>query len=247
MKCFFYCLIFCFFACKTSVEEPKYDKLADYLPLKVGSTFTYQYDSTVLNANATQLVGKSYRIKDSIESQFTDAIGRKSYRVFRYINNANGTSNWQILLVYSWHLSSNQIESSSNNLSVIHLTLPIKDSSTWKGHALINTAIATNNGTSLSYLSGWDFRYRGVGASYQVPAKNFTNTITVLQDDTTTPQGNFDPNLVLQRRTYGVEVYAKDVGLIFKDFLFWEWQKVNQKFELNSYGIRLQLLSYQIP
>jgi hypothetical protein len=50
--------------------------------------------------------------------------------------------------------------------------------------------------------------------------------------------------LAAQIRTLGVEVYAKGIGLIYKDFLYWNWQRnpPPAKFEEASYGIKLTLL-----
>jgi hypothetical protein len=87
--------------------------------------------------------------------------------------------------------------------------------------------------------------YQGVGESYTIKNRTFDSTVTVLQHDETTPEGTFTPSIPYQQRNYGVEVYAKGVGLIYKEFLHWTWQSTPppSKFEDGSYGVKLTLIS----
>jgi len=89
-------------------------------------------------------------------------------------------------------------------------------------------------------------RDRNTGGPYTVEAGTFSNTVTVLQQDETSPPGDFDPSAYKQRN-YSIEVYAEGVGLIYKDFLHWTWQTTPPpaRFENDSYGIRLSLLGYR--
>ena len=66
--------------------------------------------------------------------------------------------------------------------------------------------------------------------------------VTVAQQDEFSPDGPFDPTLDYQQRNYSIEVYAKGIGLVYKDLLHWTWQK--PKYEDGSYGIRLTLIAH---
>jgi hypothetical protein len=123
----------------------------------------------------------------------------------------------------------------------IKLTIPISEGYTWKAHTYIDTKSINS---TVSYLDEWAYEYRNVDQPYAVLNKTYNNTLTVFQHDETTPEGPFNPNNY-QQRNYGQEVYAKDVGLIYKEFLHWTWQtSPKQAYEDGSYGIRLRLISH---
>ena len=75
--------------------------------------------------------------------------------------------------------------------------------------------------------------------------KKYENTVTVFQHNETTPDGAFNPNNY-QQRNYGVEVYAKGIGLIYKDFLHWTYQVTPPpaKYEDASFGVKLTAMSF---
>ena len=70
------------------------------------------------------------------------------------------------------------------------------------------------------------------------------STVTILQQDETSPEGAFNPDY-FQQHDFSVEVYAKGIGLVYKDFLHWIWQPGDQQpgsYQEGSYGIRFNLL-----
>jgi hypothetical protein len=71
------------------------------------------------------------------------------------------------------------------------------------------------------------------------------NTYTVLQQNTQFPSSGFDP-IQYNEKNYSVEVYAKGVGLIYKNFLHYVWQPTpSGRYQDDSYGIRLNLIDYK--
>src|SRR5689334_17656496 len=77
-----------------------YPALSEYYPLKTGKTFTYRLDSTVRGSFGSVLNTKYYLAKDSIESQFTDAQGRPSFRIFRYLRDTAQLQPWTYTATY---------------------------------------------------------------------------------------------------------------------------------------------------
>ena len=72
-------------ACNKQNELFTTASLSDYFPLQVGKYITYNLDSTVyINFGQKDTVVK-YQVKDSIDAQITDNIGRPAYRIVRYI------------------------------------------------------------------------------------------------------------------------------------------------------------------
>lgn len=226
------------YSCKKESETFTSASINDYAALQTGRTYLYRLDSTIIAPFGTALIVKSYQAKDSVESAFTDNLGRQSFRIFRYTRDTSATQSWRFAATYVATPTDQTLEYVDNNLRFIKLHTPIKEGYTWPAHTFINTSL-----TSLTFLEGWNYEYQNAGQSYTVFNKTYDSTITVFQHDETNPAGPFNPNFDAQFRSYGVEVYAKGVGLIFKDFLHWSWQKNPRAgFEDESYGIKLQLI-----
>lgn len=236
-------LLFAFFSCKKESETFQTASLNDYFPLITGKTYLYRLDSTVPVSFGNALAVKSYQAKDSIESTFTDNEGRLSYRIFRYTRDTAGLQPWTFAATFYATATDNQVEYVDNNLRFIKLHAPVTEGYTWMAHSFIDTK---SFNTTVGYLDDWEYEYRNVDASYDVLNTTYDSTVTVFQHDETTPEGPFDPNLDVQIRTYGLEVYAKGIGLIYKEFLYWNWQRNPSppKYQDASYGVKLQLLSH---
>lgn len=228
--------------CKKETETFNTATLNDYYPLQTGKTFLYRLDSTVLASFGSSLVVNSYQAKDSIESTFTDNQGRLSYRIFRLIRDTAGLVPWRFAATYVATPTPQSIEYVDNNLRFIKLHTPVTEGSTWKGHSYIDTKSLN---TTVSYLDEWVYEYRNLGQRFQIFNTAYDSTVTVFQQDETTPPGPFNPNNY-QQRNLGTEVYAKGVGLIYKEFLHWTWQTTPPpaRYEDGSYGVKLRLLSH---
>lgn len=239
-------LLFCFAVIACSKKEvTDYPSMADYYPLQVGKTFTYRLDSTVRTNFGAALTVYYYLAKDSVESQFNDAQGRPSYRIFRYIRDTAQTQPWKYLttLVSTFDLNRKWVENVDNNLRYIILHEPVTEGYSWKG----NSYIDTKSGNSLvKYLDEWNYTYENIGQPYTVRKGTFDTTITVLQADEVSPPGPFNSSNY-QQTNYSVEVYAKGVGLIYKEFIHKTWQITPPPahWDDDSYGIRLNLVNFK--
>lgn len=233
-------LLFILAGCSKETETLNSASLADFYPLRTGTSLLYRLDSTVLAPFGTALVVKSYQAKDSVESTFTDNQGRLSYRIFRYIRDTAGKQPWSFASTHVATPTATGVEYVDNNLRFLKLQLPIRNDFSFKGHSYIDTKSLNS---TVTYLDEWEYRYEKVGEPYTIKNTTFDSTITVLQHDETTPEGPFNP-ASYQQRNYGAEVYAKGVGLIYKEFLHWTWQTTPApaKFEDGSYGVKLTLI-----
>lgn len=227
--------------CKKETETLSSPSLSDYFPLKTGTSLLYRLDSTVPAPFGTALIVKSYHAKDSVESTFNDNQGRLSYRIFRFIRDTAGKKPWTFAATYVATPTATGIEYVDNNLRFLKLSAPIRNDFSFKGNSYIDTKSLN---TTVSYLDEWEYNYQNVGEPYTINSRTFDSTITVLQQNETTPEGPFTPNIPYQQRNYGVEVYAKGVGLIYKEFLHWTWQSTPppSKFEDGSFGVKLTLI-----
>ncbi len=114
----------------------------------------------------------------------------------------------------------NSVEYVENNLRFIKLRSPVRENYFWQGNSYINAA------GDLDYLKSWEYNYTNVGQPYLIGNQTVENTVTVLQSDETTGNPELFPNSVASRN-YSIEVYGKNIGLIYKDFIYWLYQKNN--------------------
>lgn len=227
------------YSCNKVSETITSASITDYYPLQTGKTYLYRLDSTIIAPFGTALIVKSYQAKDSIESTFADNLGRQSFRIFRYTRDTLGIQAWRFAATYVATPTDQTLEYVDNNLRFIKLHTPIKEGYTWPAHTFINTSV-----DPLKFLMGWNYEYQNVGQSYTVFNKTYDSTLTVLQKDETLPQ-TFNKD-VYNEKSLGTEVYAKGIGLIYKEFLHYTWQPPNPTpgFEDGSYGVKLRLISH---
>lgn len=230
-------------SCKKENQKLSTISISEAYPLAVGKTFIYKLDSTIPVDFGKKLEVHSYFAKDSIESSFIDATGKTSFRIYRYLRPITDTLNllpWQFLATHVATINGNTIEYVENNLRFIKLVDPISYNTSWKGNSYINT----QQPYGFYYLDDWNYHYTNVEEPFTVIKQKFDTTYTVLQNDEQTPAVFNDQ--VLNDKKFGKEVYAKGVGLIYKEFMFYIWQTTPKPaFQDDSYGIKLNLIDYK--
>lgn len=212
-------------------------------PMQVGKVFIYRLDSTVLANFNQSLVVHSYIAKDSIESQFNDGSGRTSFRIFRYLTDTLQTKPWQYTATYYSTTDNNTIEYIDNNLRFVSLVSPVRAGVQWKGTQYINSI----SPSPFSYFSNWNFEYQNADEPFLTKKGIIQNTYTIFQQDETLPDIPFSTNNY-QEKSFSKEVYAKGIGLIYKEFIRWTYQPptaVNKYFQEGSFGIKLNLIDYK--
>ena len=211
--------------------------LSDYFPLQIGKYITYDLDSTVFVNFGKQKVIHSYQVKDMIDVAITDNLGRPSFRIIRY-SRKNTTEPWLANNTFMVTSSNNSLELIENNLRYIKLNLPIKEESTWRGNSFIDTY---TSGNDLRYLDNWDYIYDSIGVPLSLHSFNFDNTVRVFQKDEVIGDPKI-PGTGYAEKTYSIEKYAKGVGLVYKEFLHWEYQGNTQTY--SGYGVKLSVIDF---
>jgi len=237
------CCIFLFAACQKESESFRSEHIVDYYPLRVGNYIEYQLDSTVYINLGTEKEVHSYIIRDLVDSIITDNLERPSYKIKRSIRNSIDTTTWDDLISYLITYDSTKLEYIENNLRYVKLQEPISTGFTWKGNTFINTSSVPE----LLYLNDWQYIYEQVRRPYTINGISYTETVTVNQrNDSLGIPGDKESFF---EQTYSKEVFAKSIGLIYKEFLHEAWQPINVSsnsgyYESNSYGIKLTMLRY---
>lgn len=214
----------------------------DYFSFEVGKFVRYRLDSTLyINFGQKDTVVK-YQAKDVIEAAVTDNTGRPSWRVVRYLSDSAGTKPWTPSATFLITPTRETIEWNENNLRFQKLKLPIKEGFNWKGNSFIDTYSINSE---VRFMDDWDYTYEDMDAPFTVwNNQTIENTITVNQRDEVIGFPN-DPNL-FSEKTYSKEVFGKGIGMIFRDFIHWEYQPPNggNPGYKNGYGIKMVMIEH---
>jgi len=216
-------LPFVFTACNrddddtTVTVDPEHD-FTPFFPLQPGHFVTYDVDSTRWDALGCTRTDTRCQLRYQVADTFTDARGRRSYRVDIYYRKQD-TLPWRNHQVFYVTPTAQAIEYEQDELRFIKLVLPVANDRTWNGTQLI-----ASNDAELSYFRDWMFKYDNLGEPFDTERKYYANTVTV--DAVNRSQGN--PEDPAQRnnyayRTYLKEVYANNVGLVFREFTRWTY------------------------
>ena len=212
-------------SCESEKEELEIEEATDYVVLQPGKYITYRLDSTVFTQQGRSVEVHTYQEKHLIDAQVTDNLGRPSYRVFRYIRNLAGTSSWASSGTYMITPLDNSLEVIEDNMRVIRLFSPIKEGYTWKGNKYLATEPYASkfNFNNDDNMGDWDFTIESVGESATYGTQKINDIITLLHQDETINNPTTTPD-TYATRTLSVDKYAKGLGLVFQEYIMWEYQ-----------------------
>lgn len=211
--------------------------IEDYSPLVVGKYITYQLDSIVPVNFGASLATRTFEVKYVVDAAITDGNGRPSFRIVRYMKQPNDS--WQSDATFLATATTNGLEFVENNLRYVKLRLPIRDGYEWPGNTHIDTYSLNS---PVKYLDDWDYMYDSVGVATNVGSYNLEDVIKVDQRDEII--GNpADPNSYSEIN-YGMEKYAKGIGLVYRRFLHTEYQPGTAKYSDGTYGVTLTMIDH---
>lgn len=216
------------FSCKKKTEEFQTDSLLDYVRLQTGKYITYNLDSTVFVNFGRNTEVHSYQEKHVVDAQISDNLGRTGYRIFRYLRDPQGTQPWQAAGSYLIVPTSNTIEVIEDNLRFIKLILPVQQDITWKGHRFLpdepySPLYSFQNDFD---MADWEYTYSSLGETIELNGQTIPGVLTV--------DGiNISSNVpVTEINSYGFidymqDKYAKGIGLVYQEFIMWDYQPPN--------------------
>lgn len=225
------------------ISEP----VADYWNLQVGKYVRYTLDSTrYVNFGQNDTV-IHYQAKDVVEGTMTDNSGRHGYRIVRYLRDAASTSeaDWRASLAYQVIPGNSTIELVESNFRYIKLVQPIRNGFNWRGNGFLPTEPYKDlyGFSNDQDMQTWDYTYQDVGALLTINNTSYDSTISILQ---IADSINLDIPGAPQSKTYWMEKYAKNIGLVYKEVIMWEAQPPlgSQVGYRHGFGIRMAILDH---
>jgi hypothetical protein len=228
-------------SCGSRKAELQLTTINDYAPLTVGKYITYSVDSLVFTNFGTLPTHRFYEVKHLIADTFRDNLGRKAYRINRLIRKVPVTENFVSEGTFYVVPTDNTFEFVENNQRYIKLALPMKNAYRWKGNSYVNLSSPNFPGMPNSnFLEDWDYTYDDVDGPNPInlPGFSISNALTVNQRD-------ISSNLPvtgttnIANRDFGKEVYGKGIGMIYREFIHWEYQTSTKYI---GYGITMKMI-----
>lgn len=182
-------LLVFFSGCKG--ENAELEMGYEYYPAEIGSWISYEVDS-VMHFVEDFADTVRYEIKEVVTESFIDDAGRPARRLERFYRN-NDSEDWRIKDVWQVVITSVKVEKVEENERFVRLVFPVSEGKLWDGNALNTRAI-------------WDYEIAAVGQPVMSGEFLFEEAATVNQEGAL--------NLIEQE--FGVEYYAKNIGLVFR-------------------------------
>lgn len=224
-------LLFVINACKKEYETVSLSADSNYYPDDSGYYVIYKVDSIVYNdfywnkTNNTPSPGyqrnSSYFLKEMIDEQFIDNLGRTARKVKRFITDDTILHPFAKEETNVWYMVKNNrnVEKIEENVRYIKLTFPSIVNNDWKGNKYfidrIPFAPLKNNNTGFN----WTYTITDKDIRYSNGFTVFDSTLTVLQDS--------DSSVV--HKSYSEEKFARNVGLVYKEL----WRLDAQPIEIS--------------
>lgn len=220
-------LLVCAASCgKTTDTYNTASATAYFTPLQVGKYITYRLD-TLKFVNNTQDTFVSSQIKDVVEESITDNRGRPAWRIVRYGRPVNSTDEaaWSPVNTFTATYADHTLELVEDNLRFVKLHEPFREGYSWLGNSFLPyTPFAPQYGFSNDEdIQKWNYTFHDLNTQLIINGKTYDSTVTVVQiaDSSNVPivypQG-------IAYNNYWVEKYAKNIGLVYKQIIMWEYQ-----------------------
>jgi hypothetical protein len=186
---------------------------------------------------------RSFQEKHLVDAEYKDAMGRTAFRVFRFMRDSAGLDPWKPSGTFSITILPRSIEVTEDNLRVVRLAAPVRQEFTWKGNQHL-PAEPYNNFYDFSNddnMFEWDFIYTGIHETATLRGRKIDSVLSITQinESQNVPLNGADYAFI----NFGEEKYAKGIGLIYQDFIMWEYQVVPRP-NRKGFGIKRIMIEH---
>lgn len=223
------------FSCRKS-NDTSADITRNYFPLQRGKTVTYAVDSTYYIGALRIAYNVKSQMKYAITDTFTDKKKRVSYIMNVFSRPYDGAL-WQPISVITVTPTTTGLLYNQDDNEYIKMIFPVSEGLTWKG----NQNVVVQDPLK-SYLKNWNYKYQNYHLSYNTGFINFDNTVSVLENDESVNYPNVD-SAVDAFRTYAKEVYAYNVGMVYKEWTHWTYKPDTVQY-VNGYRVVMRAIDH---
>ena len=220
--------------CTKETEEFTTESVNNYFPLQTGKYIVYQLDSTVFPQSGRKEEVHVYQEKLEVTAQLADNEGRTTFRLDRFVRDSAGNNTWTNAGAIFVTPLEKQIEVVSDNLRVLRLIAPLTEGNTWKAFRYISSGTTDNpegpyqslfefNDDNHIHLNDWELTYGAQNETITLNNQTIDSVVTVNGPDEAANAPVTDKNS-FGSRTYVVDKYAKNIGLIYQELVMWEYQ-----------------------
>ncbi len=222
------------FSCKKS-SKSTVDATLNYFPLTLGKYVTYAVDSVYYIDTSCE----RYEIKSQMKYSITDTITynkKPSYMMDVFSRPYDG-ADWKHINVIIITPSPEGLLYFQDNCKYIKMVFPVANGVSWFGNKYVQVQAPL-----YSYLDGWQYAYSNYHLSYNNGLVNFDNTVTVVENSQNINYPNVD-SAVNAVSTYAKEVYAWNVGMIYKEWTHTTYKADTSKC-LKGYRVVMRAIDY---
>lgn len=194
---FLFVLLSVVFSSGCNKEENNDIPLIDYnyFPDDIGHWIIYEIEEIQIDAPSEVYDTSRYQIKEIIASEFLDNSNRVTLRIERYIRE-NDTTSWEIKDVWYANLLTSSAQKVEENIRYVKLSFPVALHKSWDGNAY-NT------------YDEQEYEITAIDTSETINDIFIDSVLTVTQRDWES----------LIDKYYSVEKYAKNIGIVYKNYI----------------------------
>ena len=238
-----------FYACNKKDSSLNSTQLAEYMPLQTGKYIHYRLDSMLFIDFGQRDTVVSYDAKDIVDGELTDNLGRQTFRIIRYLRDINSTSEDDYIakLTYFVTPTRESVEVQEENLKFQKLRLPVNNGFNWHGNTFLPATpyFEIYQFSNDEDINLWDYTYMNVNEPAIINDNTYDSTVTVQQvADSSNVPIDFPDGLAY--RNYWTETYAKNIGLVYKEVVMWEYQPPNSGNPgfRSGFGLKMSIIDH---
>jgi len=192
-------LVFMFSACNKQ-ENPPAIKGPEYFPYSAGNERIFQVDSFLHSTLNDDIIHVPLLMKERVVQVFRNGEGEEALRIERWFSRDTGKT-YTLHGVLSAGLKEDHVWWNEENRRFVKLSFPVRLNKSW-------------NGNAYNAMGRRDYRYTAVESPFENGRMLFSDALLV--------QMQADSNFI--ERAFEREVYANDVGLVYRESIQLERQ-----------------------
>ena len=224
------------FSCK-KITTSNADPTRNYFPLTLGKYVVYDVDSIYYFG----LAGTLYEIKSQMKYVITDTVTynkQLSYLLDVYSRPYDGAAEWIGISQIIVTPTANSLLYYQDQTKYVKMMFPVANGASWPGNQYANVL-----DSPFSYLNNWNYTYQNYHLAYTNSLVTFENTVTIMEDDQNVNYQNVD-SAVAGYRTYAKEVYAYNVGMVYKEWTHYTFGYPDSSQNKSGYSVVMKAVEY---